>query len=284
MKKIFILTVLAIIMARLPAHAQLAVADAAAGGLLLKTNIEQYAHYAMQVLQWSKEVEHMVKQAQNMAEMTERAIQNLQSARNIHSWDDFMDWYNRQLYLERTTIDAFKNANINIGKKNYKFSDAEGILSGMKDTYVDYWDKEFTEEQRREMWIELGLTPANYAFVQPLRAKANDLYRQNMFIQHVQTAEYIKDMEKNNEWNDKMADDKDKDANDKMGTNELLEGILETDIRNNIQLNNLNMYVARKMELDAIESNLAMTPKFSPALSKWSKDSFKPLDKTPEKK
>jgi len=279
MKKLLIMTVLLLTMTVLPVYAQLAVVDGLAGGLLLETKIEQGVYFAQQVSHMIKNVQHMATQVQHMVETTERAIQNLASAQNIHSYKDFMAWYNRQLYLERMTVDAFKNANITIGKKNYKFSDAEGILSGVKETYVDYWDKEFTEEQRREMWLGLGLTPANYAFVQPLRAKAKDIYRQNLFLSQIQNEEYQEDMGKNNEWNEKLAEDKDKETSEKMGLKQILSGILETLLRNNKKLNNIDMNIARKMELDAINAHLDETPAMAPPLSDWPEDGFKPLAK-----
>ncbi|MDR2716999.1 MAG: hypothetical protein LBB89_02895 [Treponema sp.] len=277
MKKLFVMMVLVIAIIRQPAYAQLAVADGVVHGLMLDTKLEQVVHYAQTAAQWVKEIEHMREQVIHMAEMTERAIQNLASA-DIHSYKDFMDWYNRQLYLERMTIDAFKNANINIGKKNYKFSDAEGITSGIKDTYIDYWDKEFTEEQRREMWLGLGLTPANYAFVQPLRAKAHDIYRQNLFISEVQNEEYKKDMQINKKWTDKMDADKDKDSKEKMGQKEIEEAILEVEINNNRVLNNIAMYTARSLELAATEKYLDETPALAPPLSEWKPNGFRPLD------
>jgi hypothetical protein len=93
----------------------------------------------------------------------ERSLQNLGSATDIKSWDDFKDWYNYQLYLERQTIRTFENMKVNIGGKNYHFTDVLGIYDGLKWETIEFWDNEFTEEQRREMWTKAGLSPANYA-------------------------------------------------------------------------------------------------------------------------
>jgi len=276
MKKLLILTALAIAMARLPVHAQMvATLDAFVQGLFVDTWLEQTVHYAQTAMQWAKELDHFKQQAEHAAFVVERNLQNLQSAGDIHSYKDFMNWYNRQLYYERQTMDAFKNANINIGKKNYKFSDVEGIASGLKETYVDYWNNEFTEDQRREMWLDLGLTPANYAFVQPLRSKAHDLYQQNLFASEVQNEEYMADMQNNNKWQNKMDADKNKDSKDKMGEKEILEGMLETELNNNRALNNISMYTARQLEIAATDKYIQDTPYDAPPMSDWPEDGFK---------
>jgi hypothetical protein len=78
---------------------------------------------------------------------------------------------------------------ITIGKKNYKITDVEGIAYGFKDTFIDYWDRELTEEQRREMWIELGVTPSNYAYISTWRERERyrghyRLLRQTALLQY----------------------------------------------------------------------------------------------------
>jgi len=56
-------------------------------------------YYGQQLADNVQQMENTVKQIEYMKTQAERAVQNLASADDIKSWDDFMDFYNRQLYL-----------------------------------------------------------------------------------------------------------------------------------------------------------------------------------------
>lgn len=183
MKKFIPLLLVSFLFLLYSAHAQLAVLDAGASTLLAKSGMEQVAHYTQQVKEWFETAERFKQQLEHWKFQVERTLQTLKSAQDIKSYDDFMSWYNRQLYQERQTMDMFKNANISIGNKNYSLYDLEGIVDAVDDKYVKYWNEEFTDKQRKEMWLSLGLTPSNYAFVQPFRQKARELSREAFLIQ-----------------------------------------------------------------------------------------------------
>jgi len=95
----------------------------------------------------------MIAHAKNQLDL---AYKNMASLQDVDSWDDFMSWYNRQLYLERASENAWNNINVTVGKKQYHITQIEDMAYAAKENYGDYWDKEFTDEQRREIWkIEL---------------------------------------------------------------------------------------------------------------------------------
>ena len=261
------------------AHSQMFVIDAAVATVLEKTKIDQGIHYAQMVLDNVEQIALLGQQIEHMYNTVKMAAQNLQSLGDIEDFKDFMDWYNRQLYYERMTIETFNGMNVNIGKKNYKLTDIEGMAYGVKETYFDYWENEFTEEQRREMWLSLGLTPANYAYVQPFREKGRELARKFLTAGEIQNRKYMNNMERNNERQKKLAKDKNLGIDEKMGEKEILMMIAETSIANNEALQDLIMLQTDLMAKQAVDMFLEETPASGPQFSKWTRDGFRALTK-----
>jgi len=166
--------------------AQITVIDPVLNTFLATTGADQYALFGKMLAESIQQGMNLKDQLGNSVKQLEKTIQNMRSLKDVDSWDGFKDWYNRQLYLEKSTIESVKGMNVTIGKKNYSLWDLEGIRDGVDDTYVEYWNKEFTEEQRREMWLSLGLTPENYAYVQPYRVKGREVAREMIALTHVQ--------------------------------------------------------------------------------------------------
>jgi len=258
-------------------HAQLAVADAVVGGTVVYATVEQIIHYGQQLMEWAETASRFTQQVNHWKFQVERTLQNLKSAKDIKSYNDFMSWYNRQLYLERQTIDMFKKANISIGNKNYSLYDLEGIVDAVDHEYIDYWNREFTEQQRKEMWVGLGLTPSNYAYVRPFREKARELAREAFYAKEIQNESYVSDMERNNEIMNKLAADKNFAVEDQMGEKEIQQLLLESSIKNNKVLNDMAMMQAQQLEMQAAQYYLDQTPPSEPVFSDWPEDGFKPL-------
>jgi len=275
MKKIFVLFCLAfIILAGQSVHAQMGVFDATLNALLSVTQVEQLVKFGQMIENGSEQIFYLKNQFETMGENLKMTVDNLSRIGEIGSWDDFMEWHNRQLYLEKKTEDSFTGMNISIGSKNYSLWDVEGIGYGIKETYVDYWDKEFNDEQRKEMWLGLGLTPSNYAYVQTWREREQSLARKFLTSSSIQNEEYIKGMTRNNEFLKKLAGDADRDIDDKIGEKELAAMNVEMSIHNNKALNDLIMMASDLMEMKAVEMYQAQTPIDRPVLSEWPDDVF----------
>jgi len=253
------------------------VADAAMEAISTYSTIEQIIHYGQQILEWVETANRFRQQVEHWKFQVERTLQNLKSAQDIKSYNDFMSWYNRQLYLERQTIDSFKKANISIGNKKYSLYDLEGIIDAVDDRYIDYWDKEFTEKQRKEMWVGLGLTPANYAYVQTFKQKERELSREAFFAKDIQNEWYVRNMERNNERQEKLTADKNKPIEEQMGEKEIAQLILESSMENNKVLNDIAMMQAQQLEMQAAKYYLDQAEVDSPILSDWPDNGFRPL-------
>lgn len=281
MKKFIIVLVLVFVVISGQVYAQAAVADAIVSSLLTSMGINQFIYYAQSLEQFVQQAALLADQVKTSVEMAKRATQNLQSAENIKSLDDFKNWYNRQLYLEHETMDKIKSWNISIGNKQYSFWDIENIIDGLEDTYVEYWNREFTEEQQREMWINLGLTPSNYAYRQIFQGNLRHLQRQFLTASEIRNDEYMSIMEHVNEIMEELANDKNLDTDDKMGEKEILMYQLEMTMMLNKQFGNIGMDIAKILEFQANKNYLEQTPVDAPVISDWPDDGFGPLKSTP---
>jgi hypothetical protein len=261
------------------AYSQIAVFDAGVNTILAGSWVEQAIHYFQVIQHQIQSAMQFYTMIEHLGNQLDRTVQNLRSASDIRDFSDFMDWYNRSLYMEQQTAQAFKNMNVTIGKKSYHFTDMESMAYGFKDEYVDYWDREFTPEQRREMWLELGMTPANYAYVQPFRNEMNEWRRQGFAAEHIQNRLYMEQMKRNNERQARLARDKTLPTNEKMGDKEVLMLLLESSMESNRVLNDMAMYQALEMKRRATEMYLKTPPEGAPPLSDWSETGFRPLDK-----
>jgi len=254
---------------------QLVTFDAALNSLLAGTWVEQAAYYGQMIANELEQAVHLAQQVEYTVKSYEMAAKNLASIGDIRSWDDFKDWHNRQLYLERKTEEAFSNMNVTIGKKNYSIFDIEGITGGLDDTYVKFWENEFTEDQRREMWVGLGLTPANYAYVQTWQTREQELTRQALAGTAVQNEQYMESMEKTNDILNTLATDV---GVGELGDKEMQAMQIKLLAQANKTLNDLIMAIALQNEMIAVEKRLEQTPADAPLLSEFPEDGFGALD------
>jgi len=256
------------------AYSQMAVLDATLNSIMVNSGIAQGIYYAQQLADNISQITNTITQIKHMEEAAKRSIQNLESIKDIGSWDDFMDFYNRQLYLERQTAQIWDNTTVTIGKKQYHITDIENIKYGAKDAYADYWAKEFTPEQEREMWMTMGLTPANYAYVTPFREKAKELTKEGFTAAKMQNEWYVRQMERNKEIRDKLAADQHKATEDKLGSKEITMMILETLLDTNKVMNDMAMAQAKEAEKKAVQDMLNNAPNDKPPIADWNKYAF----------
>jgi len=241
------------------------------------SGIAEYLFYIQQLTDNVVQIEHLIRQAENTSKMYEMSFKNLTKIGDVKSWNGFMDWYNRQLYLERSAEEAFNNMNFSVGGKSYSVLDVEGIAHGINETYVEYWNKEFSPDQRREMWTRLGLTPANYAYVQLWKEKEMDIAKKFLTSPGIQNNEYMKQMIRNNEILQKLAGDSLSDDDEKIGEKEIAALSLETEIATNKALNDLNVMVSEIQEKLAVDMYKEKAPADSPAVSDWPDGGFTPF-------
>jgi uncharacterized phage infection (PIP) family protein YhgE len=285
MKKILLLVLVIVFLPVQTAHAQFTVEAPLLESLTTAFGIKQLAAFANQLAETVKSGTTLANQLYQMEQQAEKAARNLARMGEINSWDDFMKWYNRQLYLESETIDTFNNLGLKVGGKHYNFSDMEGMAYAMDDTFVEFWNREFTEEQRRDVWLSAGLTPANYVYVQTWKEKEKNLAKRMLMSSTVQNNEYMQRMIRNNKNLTRLAADAQKAEAEKMDSKELAAITAETAINTNKDINDIKMSLANLDEYLSVRMYKENVPYDEPAMSPWSeKSGFRPMKSGEETK
>jgi len=130
-----------------------------------QSTIAQIAEYAYIIKNTYDTFETTVKQFDKMVDAEKRAIKNIASIVDIRSLDDFMNWTNRTMYLAREEEYYFNQMGVQIGKNKYDMTQIFDIPNALINSFRDPFEGDYTEEERREMWEKLGLTPGNYNYM-----------------------------------------------------------------------------------------------------------------------
>jgi len=274
MKK-FLLVFVFVLMFPVFVHSQMGVVDVAMALLVEKSFAADVIHYGIVAADAATKIQNLVSMGKTMGDQLSLAVHNLNTLNSIESWSDFTNWYNRQLYMERRAFETFKKMNINVGGKSYHFTDVEGIGESFNEVLLKFqWDKEFSEEQRREMWIRLGLSPSNYVYRQVYKQKFSEL--NDLFFA---VPDIINDdnMDSNNKLYDiyeELANDAKKPEDKRLGQKQLEMYQLEVAIETTKALNDIKMLMGEMMRMEAIKNRLHETPYSDPPLADWPEKGF----------
>jgi len=278
MKKIKVLFLVLFVTAGLTAHAQLVVFDSALNALVAGSVIEQGVHFFQTTAHWASQLRDAARQIEILEHNTRTAMQNMRSIGDISSWSDFWDFYNRQLYLERRAIDSFERTNVRIGNNSYRLWEIREIASAYSMETRDFWENEFTEEQRRAMWLGLGLSPSNYAFVQPFRQRGMEIADEMLSGREITNDWYMRAMGRIFRRQQAMEDSINAEPEDQLGANELAMLHLDALHDMNRTMLDMNMQLATMMEAQAVQNEFNSMPSSRPVMSSWSGDGFRPLE------
>jgi hypothetical protein len=253
-------------------YAQLVVTAPILETLTNVTHVDQIVYYTQMIEQQVQAAMNSYNQLQNMIRTEQRALDNLQGITKVNNFGDFMDWYNRQLYLERQSEQKFTNMGIKIGKKNYKLADIDQIPGAVDDRYANYWENEFSDQQRKEMWLNLGMTPSNYAYVQTWKAKEDEIGIIIATNREIQNEEYQAAMERNKELSDNV-------MNGDVGEKGVMQAIFEVLVDSNKTARDANMQYAMALDYQLAREKQSKAPPNEPVVSDWwDKSYFRPID------
>jgi hypothetical protein len=260
-------------------HAQVALVSAPLLEYLTeKTQIEQFLYQAQSLEELFKSTVDSANQFQNMLRAEQRALQNLSKIGEVKSFNDFMGWYNRQLYLEKAAEERFGNMGIKVGGRNYRFTDVEAMTSlesAVSDKYKAVFDWEMTPEERKAMWLGLGMSPSNYAYVQTWKTRDEELVGTIMTKLAIVNEENMEASKRNKEHIDAMAADQDAPEDEKMGEKDLLRRLLEVTIDTNEAARQANLAEAQHREWLLVQEREKRRLDEEPRLSEtWGRDDF----------
>jgi hypothetical protein len=259
----------------LRANAQMAVTAPILESIMSVTHADQVIYYAQSVAQLVESGMTAYDQLQTTIRMEKRALENLKNIGDVKSFDDLMTWYNRQLYLERAAEEKFKNIGISIGGKKYNMEEIGEIPGALKTTFGDYWENDFSEAQRKEMWLTLGLSPSNYMYVQAWEAREKELIKKQMIKAQLQNEENMTAAERNNELLRRLEEDKNRPEDEKMGEKELLSMVFELLVDTNTVTRQKSYDDAEAEERRIAAEQAAKVPPNPPGLSEmWGYEFF----------
>ena len=259
-------------------EAQMAVIAPSLDFVLNNTYAAQVIYHAQSIGQMVENAANTYNQFQNLLRMEKMALNNLTNVADIRSWDNFMDWYNRQLYLEKQTEERFLNMGVKIGSETYRLSDIEDIpaaLASGASNFLDTWTNGLSEQQQREMWLNMGLSPANYAYVQTWKAREQEFARNIMTKRAVINEENMSAMENNNRILARLEEDQSLPDDQRMGEKEMMGYTLQVMIDTNRVMRQMAYDQAEANEHTLAQARLENTPPNPPDLSeRWNTSTF----------
>jgi len=255
-------------------HAQVIVAAPILETLFKTTGIEQAVHNGMMLAQTIQGAINTYNQLQRAIRMYEMALNNIGRIADVRSWDDFMTWYNRQLELERRTERQIESMNVRIGNNTHGIRDIMDIPDSIREQHVDSWGRELSDDQRERMWLDLGLTPANHAYIQAWRDRQQGLNERFLARSRVED-------ERSNEASKRHAQYMiavESAPRPETADQELLSTLIGLTGLTLGELLQMNMTLAEMMEWMAVQNLRERTVHDAPALSpNWNDSPFRPL-------
>jgi tetrahydromethanopterin S-methyltransferase subunit B len=225
MKKRNVLVPALCLLVTIQSYAQMAVMDAGVATLLQMTKADQAIYYVQSIAEQVKSAENTYNQFMNMLRTEQRALNNLKNVTKVRNFDDFMQWNNRQLYLEKQAENRFHNMGVKIGGQTYRLADVDKIPEAMRENYGDEYWNDFSEEERRKMWTNLGLTPSNYVYVKTWQAREAALAALMIGGDEIRNEENMAAHEKWRTLLDEYHKDKDKPEDEKIQEKRVLMDI-----------------------------------------------------------
>jgi hypothetical protein len=226
----------------------MAVIDAGVMFLMEKLGAERAAEAVQTIKETVQQGLTMYSQLENLKQMAEDSLKNFEKLKDVENFEDFMRWNNRQLYMERQVEAKFKSIGMTIGGKRYGLMDAMKIPGALWNDLENTATGDFTEAQRRRMYVKLGMSPANYQYVKTWQGRIETAVETMATMSEVLNEENMATAEE--EAKDMAIVEK---PDDKIGATSQWQIIMRALFRQNDQLKNLNTQMADANNLKAAE-------------------------------
>ncbi|MDR2491248.1 MAG: hypothetical protein LBD20_07595 [Spirochaetaceae bacterium] len=230
----------------------------------------QIGHLVTQIQNTYESAMNTYNQFQNMLRAEERMLNNLKGVTDIKNWDDFMKWANRQMYLEKQAEDRFTNMGVKIGGKSYTMQNIEDIPAASKNYFNDLFKDDFSDAERKEIFVKMGLTPSNYTYLQTWNTREKNLAKSLLTKKDTINADNMTWFERMKNVRDILTSDATKPEDEKLQEKGLLQYILEVMMDTNRVQREMSYDQAVKNEYEVSKDKQNEAPANPPMLS----DSF----------
>lgn len=228
-------------------HAQAGVTEGLLTSILAYLKVDQQANTILELAAYAEQITHLVTQIEQTRLLVEDSLENFKRLEDVENFEDFMRWNNRQLYLERQVENKFNGIGINVGGKKYGVRDAMDIPEALINETKENWSGEFTEAQRRRMYVKLGMTPANYTYVKTWQGRIENAVEKMAVMTEVLNEENMATAE------EEASDMAVVQGTGKIGATKQWQIEMRALYRQNDQLKNLNAQMAEANNLKAAE-------------------------------
>ena len=256
------------------ADAQMIIAAPILEGLITASRTENVIFYTQAIIEMAQSAINTYQQLQFAIRTYEQALRNMRNIREVTSFSDFMDWYNRQLFLERQTEARFRNMGVTVGGRRYSMTEIMDIPRDVNRSFSDVYAYGLTDAQRRNMWINLGLTPANYVYIRTWEAKQRDLAMGVLTRRQLRDEEAMQAAMREHEIAQDINMDQFRSDADRMSEKTLLGLIAEVLMGTNRAIRDMHRDQLEAAELELVNRQLENTPPNRSVLHGWNRPMF----------
>jgi hypothetical protein len=210
------------------------------------------------------------KNLQKLIDAEKRSLKNIQSIVDIRSVSDFVNWTNRTMYLAREEEYYYNQMGIKIGNNTYKMHEINQIPDAMRNSFRDPYDGDFTEDEKRDMWIRLGLTPGNYNYMKTWEERNDKIAKRILTYSDVFADEFEEAAERNQNIMDKY-----RESGDDLDINEIEKEAHITAMNTEMAIREQTRLMVEMHEYQLSRDRLAAIPPSPPKRSDfWDEDPF----------
>jgi hypothetical protein len=258
------------------AHASGIIGGAAVSGVLGLMQATNVAHYATVVASWVQQAKDFVEQIDHMKKAAKRYYNNLKAIMDVNSFQGFMDWYNRSLYIEQEAMRIYDSMGVRIGGKKYDLTDIDKIPDALRNEFTDPHWGDIAEEETYAIWRNLGLSPSNYFYLKTWEKRNEDIKKRFVAGREMHGDEIEEAAARNNdvlkEYSDPFRKEDDIDSNKIAMNAHSTQMQIEMVLRDlSLSLDDLKDYIVSRDEANKVHPN-AMVPSES-----WNINYFKPI-------
>ena len=182
------------------------ITNSAIATILASTEAMHIANQVVNIVEFATTAKSTYDSFVKLYDAEKRALKNIASFVDIRSVEDFVSWTNRTMYLARQEENIYNQMGVRIGNKTYKMHEIDQIPDAMRNSFRDPYEGDFSEEEKRNMWIKLGLTPGNYNYMKTWEERNNKIAKRILTYSDIFADEMEEAAERNENIMDKYRD------------------------------------------------------------------------------
>jgi len=251
-----------------------------AGGVA--TVVNQIAQFGMDEIWQGKELAESVKSAerlydqlQHLIRTEERYLKNLRSIMDVKSFDSFMGWFNRSLYISQEAERIYSGMGIKVGGKAYDLAEIDQIPDALRSEFADRHYSDLSESERYKLWTDMGLAPSNYFYLKTWQKRGEDLKKRFIAAREMHADEIEEAADRNNAVLEEYSND---DRDDNLDSNKIAMNSHATQMQIEMVLRDLSLSVDDLKDYIVTRDEEMNTPPSPVApYSGWNNPVFSPI-------